>query len=92
MRTKLDLTQGGPSHSLSINTRYNIEKDWDFGMVQVSTDGKNWKSIPIDGLTVTGDEAVAANPDIYPSIPGQLPGFTGSSERMDLADLRPIRI
>jgi immune inhibitor A len=79
LRAKLDLTQGGPDHSLTIYTWYNIEQDWDYGMVQVSTDGKTWNSIPVDGLTVTGDEAVAANPDIYPSIPEQLPGFTGYS-------------
>ncbi len=79
LRAKLDLTQGGPDHSLSIYTWYNIEQDWDYGMVQVSTDGKTWNSIPVDGLTVTGDEAMAANPDIYPSIPEQLPGFTGYS-------------
>jgi hypothetical protein len=79
LRAKLDLTQGGPDHSLTIYTWYNIEQDWDYGMVQVSTDGETWNSIPVEGLTVTGDEAVAANPDIYPSIPDQLPGFTGSS-------------
>jgi immune inhibitor A len=79
LRGQIDLSQGGPDHTLSIYTWYDIEPDWDYGIVQVSTDGKTWTSLSLDGVTVTAEQAMAANPDIYPSIPDQLPGFSGSS-------------
>ncbi len=79
LRGQIDLSQRGPDHSLSIYTWYDIEPDWDYGMVQVSTDGKTWTSLSLEGVTVTAEEAQAANQELYPSIPDQLPGFTGSS-------------
>lgn len=73
MRTILDLTNC-TNVSLDFWTWYNIEEDWDFGFVQVSTDGGNtWKSMPSSRTT---DSIVS---DGYPAIKENMPGYTGSS-------------
>lgn len=73
LRRTVDLT-GKSSAELSFWTWYDIEEEWDFGFVQVSTDGgATWTSLPIDGTT---SEAV---PDAMESIVANLPGFTGNS-------------
>ena len=70
---ELDLT-GKTNPILSFETKYNIEENWDFGVVQVSTDGgKTWTSLANEHTT---DELVV---DGYPKINENLPGFTGSS-------------
>lgn len=65
---------------LTIDTKYDIEAGWDFGFVQVSTDGgQTWTSLsndytvgqPIDGY--------------YPTVLANLPGLTGV-----LADWTPM--
>jgi immune inhibitor A len=68
----IDLT-GKSSAELSFWTWYDIENEWDFGFVQVSTDGINWTSLPIDGTSDIID------PSGMPAIAAQLPGFTGNS-------------
>lgn len=69
----VDLT-GKTSASLSFATWYDIEEQWDFGFVQVSTDGgATWTSLPIDG---TRSDIVAEG---YPSMFANMPGFTGNS-------------
>jgi immune inhibitor A len=69
----VDLT-GKTSASLSFWTWYDIEETWDFGFVQVSTDGgATWVSLPIEG---TRSDIVA---DGMPSIAANMPGFTGNS-------------
>lgn len=69
----VDLT-GKTSASLSFWTWYDIEPNWDFGFVQVSTDGgATWTSLPIDGTSSVID------PDGMPEIKANLPGFTGNS-------------
>ncbi|MCQ5375663.1 MAG: immune inhibitor A [Methanomassiliicoccales archaeon] len=61
--------------TLTITTYYNIEDFWDFGFVQVSTDGGNtWVSLANEYTT---DEA---DPDAHPAIVENLPGLTGWSE------------
>jgi hypothetical protein len=61
--------------TLTFATRYDIEFGWDFGFVQVSTDGgQTWESVA-DELTTTEH---AENPS-YPEIAAQLPGLTGTS-------------
>lgn len=85
LRRSVDLT-GLTSAELSFWTWYEIEDNWDFGFVQVSTDGgATWVSLPIEGTTVD------AVPDAMESIVANLPGFTGSSDgwvykTFDLAD------
>lgn len=60
--------------TLSFDTKYLTEADWDFFFVQLSTDGgKSWQSLPIDGTTSTAD------PSAYPTVQDNLPGFTGDS-------------
>jgi immune inhibitor A len=84
MVATVDLT-GVKSSTLDFDAWYNIEKDWDYAMVQVSTDnGTTWKSLSSDRTTTTLD------PDGYPAIKGNLPGYTGSSngwihETLDLS-------
>lgn len=81
----VDLT-GMTSAELSFWTWYEIESYWDFGFVQVSTDGgATWTSLPIEGTTDVHD------PSAMGSIVANLPGFTGSSggwvhKTFDLAD------
>ena len=73
LRRTVDLT-GKTTAALSFWTWYDIEQSWDFGFVQVSTNGgTTWTSLPIAGTTTPID------PDGMPAIAANLPGFTGSS-------------
>lgn len=70
---ELDLT-GQAAPELSFDTNYNIEEQWDFGVVQVSEDGgKTWTSL------ANGDTRSDLVAEGYPKIAANLPGFTGSS-------------
>jgi immune inhibitor A len=74
MVTTVDLT-GKTAAQLEFDAWYQIEQDWDFAFVQVSTDnGATWKSIG-NGNTVS-----SAVPEAYPTIAPALPGFTGDSK------------
>ncbi|MGM0896831.1 MAG: peptidase M6 [Bacillota bacterium] len=72
--------------TLSFEHYYNIEEQWDFATVQVSTDnGETWTSLANDN---TRSDVVEEG---YPTIKENLPGFTGqktnwSTETFDLAD------
>ncbi|MDY0404272.1 immune inhibitor A [Virgibacillus sp. 179-BFC.A HS] len=85
MVTELDLTDADKVN-LEFDTWYNIEEDWDYAMVQVSTDqGKTWTSLSTPNTSSTFDE------NGYPAIKDNLPGYTGSSdgwihENIDLSD------
>jgi immune inhibitor A len=60
------------SPTLTFKGWYDIEEGWDFGFVQVSTDGgTTWTSLP--GTTTTSDH----DPDCY--FVDELPGYTGYS-------------
>jgi hypothetical protein len=82
-----ETTGGG---TLSFDTLYDLEEQWDFGFVQVSTDGgESWTALTNDD---TRDDIV---PEGYPKIKDQLAnggeGFTGVSdgwvhEDFDLSD------
>lgn len=73
------------SPNLTFATRYNIEKGWDFGVVQVSTDGgKTYQSLSNPDTTSTHASGAVGN------IVANLPGLTGVSaafktERFDLS-------
>jgi hypothetical protein len=64
----------GASATLTFNARWNEELGWDFGFVQVSTDG---------GSTYTSvactDTTTETNPDALPTAKENVPGFTGDS-------------
>jgi len=61
--------------SLVLDTKYNIEQGWDFGIVQVSTDGGlRWTSLAGTGTTTAHDGNALG------SIVAQLPGFSGVSD------------
>lgn len=63
------------SATLSFETLYNIEEQWDFGIVQVSTDsGATWTSL---ANAHTRSDLV---PEGYPGIRDALPGFTGMTD------------
>ncbi|WP_336788915.1 choice-of-anchor J domain-containing protein [Paenibacillus sp. MMO-177] len=71
---ELDLT-GQATPKLSFDTSYNIEEQWDFGVVQISEDGgKTWTSLANED---TRSDLVEGG---YPKTAANLPGFTGSSE------------
>jgi hypothetical protein len=59
---------------LTFETLYGIEEGWDFGFVQVSTDGgASWRSLANEHTTSNHD------PDAFDRIVDELPGFTGNS-------------
>lgn len=61
--------------NLTISTKYNIEQGWDFGVVQVSTDGgKTYQTV--SSADTTGDHDPAAEGRIV----DQLPGLSGLSD------------
>jgi immune inhibitor A len=63
-----------PDDVLTINTYWDIENEWDFGFVQVSTDGGNtWQSLANEYTTMDYD------PSAHPDIIANLPGLTGWS-------------
>jgi immune inhibitor A len=64
--------QGGGT--LTFDTYYDIEDYWDFGFVQVSTDGGHtWTSLANAYTTSDYD------PNAHPTVIANLPGLTGSS-------------
>ncbi|WP_052475814.1 choice-of-anchor J domain-containing protein [Cohnella kolymensis] len=70
----LDLTNV-TAPSITFDTKYDIEEQWDFGVVQVSTDnGQTWKSL---ANANTREDLVE---DGHPKIRANLPGFTGTSD------------
>lgn len=70
---ELDLT-GETNPVLSFETKYEIEENWDYGVVQVSTDnGQSWTSLANEHTSGEVDE------NGYPAIKENVPGFTGSS-------------
>lgn len=71
----VDLT-GKTSATLDFWTWYNLEPYWDYGFVQVSTNGgTTWTSLSDNEGRTTSDHEVDADP----SIVANLPGFTGPS-------------
>lgn len=73
MVTNVDLT-GKASATLTFDAWYDMEEQWDFAFVQVSTDnGATWKSL---GNTHTRSDVVSEG---YPTILNSMPGFTGKS-------------
>jgi len=80
----VDLT-GKTSATLSYAAWYDIEEAWDFGFVQVSTDGgSTWTPLVTPAMTSTHD------PDAMDTIVANLPGYTGNSngwitENIDLS-------
>ena len=64
----------GSNPVLSFWTYYEIEEFWDFGFVQVSTDGGvTWTSL------ANGHTTDVYDPNAHPDVVANLPGFTGSS-------------
>ncbi|WHY65252.1 immune inhibitor A domain-containing protein [Neobacillus sp. SuZ13] len=73
MITSVDLT-GKTSATLDFDAFYKIENEWDYAFVQVSEDnGTTWKSLSNANTT---SRVVSG---VYPTIPANLPGFTGDS-------------
>lgn len=85
MSATIDLTNAKQA-ALDFDAWYNIEENWDYAMVQVSTDdGATWKSLSSMNTKSTLD------PNGYPAIKENLPGYTGSSngwihETIDLSE------
>ncbi|WP_233522909.1 M6 family metallopeptidase [Peribacillus saganii] len=72
--------------TLNFDNYYKIEETWDFGAVQVSTDGgTTWKSLANEN---TRTDVVEEG---YPTIKENLPGFTGQSDgwEKETFDLTP---
>jgi hypothetical protein len=66
---------GHDGEVLTFDHFYAMELGWDFGFVQVSTDGGlTWESLACDGTTIDH------NPDAFTSITDNVPGYTGPNE------------
>jgi hypothetical protein len=64
--------------TLTIETKYDIESNWDFGFVQISTDnGYTWTSLA-NAYTTTD-----CDPNALPDIIANLPGLTGYNPDWD---------
>jgi immune inhibitor A len=64
----------GTNASLNFWTFYEIEEAWDFGFVQISTDGGGtWTSL------ANADTSDVHDLDAHPDVIANLPGFTGHS-------------
>ena len=62
-------------HWLTVNSRWNIETAWDFGFVQVSTDGgATWTSLDDEEDFCTNE----TDPGAMDSIVAYMPGITGT--------------
>jgi hypothetical protein len=73
MILKADLTNVGNA-SLKFEHYYDIEEAWDYGMVQVSTDGgTTWTSLANENTRTDVDAGG------YPAIKENVPGFTGTN-------------
>ncbi|WHY90005.1 immune inhibitor A [Neobacillus cucumis] len=73
MVTDVDLSDKS-SATLTFDAWYDIEPQWDFAFVQVSTDnGTTWKSL---GNANTRTDVVSNG---YPTIKNSMPGLTGST-------------
>lgn len=73
MMANVDLT-GKSSATLSFDAWYEIESQWDYAFIQVSTDnGGTWTSLANENTT---SDVVAGG---YPTIINSMPGLTGSS-------------
>ncbi len=60
--------------TLSFQALWDTEEGWDFGFVQISTDGgKTWKSL------ATEDTTTSTTPVPCSNVVAELPGFTGDS-------------
>lgn len=69
--------EGVGGGTLSFDTMWDIEDYWDFGIVQVSTDGgATWTSL--SNSYTTGDY----DPNAHPNIIANLPGLTGIQASM----------
>lgn len=70
--------------TLTFDTSYAIEEQWDFGFVQISTDGgMTWTSLANE---YTRSDIVS---DGHPDIAANLPGFTGFGSGNMAFDLSP---
>ncbi|MBT2723564.1 immune inhibitor A domain-containing protein [Bacillus sp. ISL-46] len=91
MVTDVDLT-GKNSATLTFDAWYDIEEQWDFAFVQVSTDdGATWNSL---GNSNTRSDVVAEG---YPTILNSMPGFSGNSngwqaQSFDLSEYKGQKI
>lgn len=91
MVADVDLT-GKNAATLTFDAWYDIEEQWDFAFVQVSTDnGATWKSL---GNSNTRSDVVAEG---YPTILTSMPGFTGNSngwkpQSFDLSEYKGQKI
>jgi hypothetical protein len=62
------------SATLTFDTMWQTETDWDYGFVQVSADGgKTWKSL------ANADTTAHPDPGAIQAVKDNLPGFTGDS-------------
>jgi hypothetical protein len=70
--------------TLTFDTSYAIEEQWDFGFVQVSTDGGNtWTSL--ENAYTTYDIVLEGHPDIAANLPG-FTGFGSGNMAFNLSD------
>ncbi len=71
---EVSVPETGQDPTLTFDTFYEIEEQWDFGFVQISTDGgETYRSLS------NTDTRSDANRDAISEVQDNLPGFTGDS-------------
>ena len=66
---------GVENPTLSFESYQRIEQNWDYGFVQVSTDGgETWESLANENTDDT------PNPNAHPTVKENVPGFTGATD------------
>ena len=75
----------GAGAELTFNALWNEEEGWDFGFVQISTDG----GATYQSLAVHRHDDRDHDPDALPTAVENVPGFTGFSGDVQAADVQP---
>lgn len=66
---------GSENPTLTYETYYDIESTWDYGFVQISTDGgETWESLETEEMSSELAD------DAHPTVKANVPGYTGTSE------------
>lgn len=74
--------------SLAFETKFSIEYGWDYGFVQVSTDGgATWESVADELTNADNQVGSPVSPGYFEQIADQLPGIGGNS--VSPADVDP---
>ncbi len=73
---QFDLTEADTPVTFSFDTWWDIEEDWDYGLIEFSTDGETWVTMPDEDGILTDEDPN----DVDVVDPGERWGLTGQGE------------